>query len=143
MNLILGFLLYTLSAHASWHYNSNGGFGLYQPEGWIAQEQGRSSKLTSPSGKTSFFLASDWSSKVKTLEDLRKFVMAETKENPKATTLSNLPGFHTGSFSKGAYFLLRQEENFIVVEYQMASFGAETELGQEILGSIEVRKNFR
>lgn len=133
--LLLPFFFLSHMASASWHYNSNGGFGFYQPEGWRAEVNGRSSLLER--GVSSLFMGSDWVSSVKNLRDLEHYVRQETRANPRPIVVSTLSGFQTGDGAQGKIFVLRQEKNVMVVEFSFQS--PERQEGQEILGSIEIR----
>lgn len=131
------------TAQASWAYNENGGFGIYQPEGWESRIEGRSMTLEGPatdSDQSSIFLGSDWSSKAKDLEQLKALVTEETGEkNPESVTVSGLPGFRAGNSESGSLYVLRIPENFLVVSYELRGSLSQIEEGKVMLGSIEVR----
>src|SRR4051812_1237969 len=94
-------LFLSLPALASWHYNEDGGFGIYQPEGWSVRHEGRSSRLEGPesdSAQSEIFLGSDWISKVKTQEQLRSYVQSESGNTEIETiSVSGLEGFRAGT----------------------------------------------
>ncbi|MGZ3649856.1 MAG: hypothetical protein ACXVB9_01810 [Bdellovibrionota bacterium] len=139
------FLLFGLipALAGSWHYNENGGFGIYQPEGWSVQDEGRSTRLTGPerdSAQSDFFLGSDWVSKVKIPEDLRGYVQEETgSRSVESITVSGLPGFRAGTAEHGSYYLLRIPENVIVVQYDLRGSRDQIDEGLTMISSVEVR----
>jgi hypothetical protein len=130
-------------AFASWYYNQNGGFGIYQPEGWSVVESGRSARMTGPvtdTAQTDIFLGSDWKSSVKTLGDLKTWLQ-RTYPGVQLTTIqiSKLNGYRVGSEVDGAYYVLRLPENVIVVEYHLRGSDQQVDEGTTCLSSIEVR----
>lgn len=139
--LILLFL--ALPAHASWYYNADGGFGIYQPEGWNVSHNGRSSTLTGPvedTAQSRIFLGSDWVSHIDSPAALEAYVRAESGDkHPRAVTISDLPGFAVGSVAKGAIYLLRINENVIVIQYQLRGSKDQVGEGKTMIGSVEVR----
>jgi hypothetical protein len=140
--LALTALLLSHPALASWHYNEDGGFGIYQPEGWRVEHEGRSSRLTGPENdvaQSEIFLGSDWQTPVTSLEKLRAYVSAETGEAPEATTVSGLEGFRAGTPLRGSVYLLRAPENVIVVRYELRGSSDQVEEGRTMLSSIEIR----
>jgi hypothetical protein len=142
MNILLTLIL-SLSAHASWHYNENAGFGIYEPEGWTDHVNGRSSELTGPasdSAQSSLFLGSDWQISVQDLANLKKFALEDsgaTSATP--ITISELSGFRTGTAEHGAYYVLRIATNVIEVKYDLRGSAAQKTEGKTMLGSIEIR----
>jgi|GEM_PF-5111784 len=140
---VLSLFFVSANVQASWLYNDNGGFGIYQPEGWSSSIEGRSSSLLGPntdSAQSTIFLGSDWSSKARSIEQLRSFVTEETGDkNPEPIFISNLPGFRAGNAEKGSLYVLRIPENFIVVNYELRGSREQIVEGKVMLGSIEVR----
>lgn len=136
-------LLLTIPAQASWHYNENGGFGIYQPEGWQSSILGRSSTLTGPEtdrAQSEIFLGSDWVSKVENTSKLEAYVKKETGDaSPRPIEISGLAGFQAGKGPKGAIYLLRIPGNVIVVRYELKGSKAQIDEGETMLSSIEVR----
>lgn len=129
------------AAHASWHYNENGGFGLYQPEGWSVKVEGRSSELLGPPSepaRTKIFLGSDWMGGITTLAKLESR-LRRNELAPVATALAGLAGFRVGNERAGSFYLLRGPENVIVIHFQIRGSLSQREEGREALGSIEVR----
>lgn len=130
-------------ALAHWHYNEHAGFGIYQPEGWEARVEGRSSRLTGPAtdhAQSALFLGSDWVSSVKDEASLARYAHEQAAGRAVAPhAVSELPGFRVGDEEHGAYFVLRQPENVIVVEYDLRGSRAQIDEGQTMLGSIEIR----
>lgn len=142
MKLLL-LLLLSLSAHASWYYNEDGGFGIYQPEGWTVTHNGRSSTLNGPAAdraQSRIFLGSDWQSRVVDLPSLEAHAKAVSGDpHPRPVTISGLQGFRAGNARHGAIYLLRIRENVIVVNFDLKGSAAQIEEGRTMLGSIEVR----
>ncbi len=140
---VLFTLCFSINADASWLYNENAGFGIYQPEGWTSSSEGRSTTLSGPlhdSAQSEIFLGSDWSSRVRSLEELRAYAIRETGDkSPRAIKISGLDGFATGKEKAGAYFVLRSPENFIVVEFDLKGSSEQLEEGETMLGSIDIR----
>lgn len=143
MKALLLALLVASPAHASWHYNEDGGFGIYQPEGWEVQHEGRSSRLTGPESdvaQSEIFLGSDWTSRVRSPEDLERYAREESgSRKVEPITVSDLPGYRYGTPEHGGYFLLRLPENVIVVRYELRGSPSQIEEGSTMIGSIEVR----
>jgi hypothetical protein len=139
---ILAFLL-PVYAHASWHYNENGGFGIYEPTGWTDSVNGRSSQLTGPehdTAQSSFFLGSDWQSSVQTLDDLKKFALEDSGATTATPiTISELHGFRTGTALHGNYYVLRIATNVIEISYDIKGSKAQREEANTMLSSIEIR----
>lgn len=140
-------LLFSLSASpalASWHYNENAGFGIYQPEGWSATIEGRSSRLGGPVTDTSqseIFLGSDWVSlNVNDTESLKAHMEEETGlTHLVALTVSGLPGFRGGNDADGSIYVLRVPGNVIVIDYNLRGSREQLDEGGTMLGSIEIR----
>lgn len=146
MNILLVLILSlaaSMPALASWHYNDNGGFGIYEPTGWTDEVNGRSSQLTGPehdSAQSSFFLGSDWQNSVQTLDDLKRFALEDsgaTRATP--ITISGLSGFRTGTAEHGNYYVLRIPTNVIEVTYELKGSAAQKAEGKTMLSSIEIR----
>jgi hypothetical protein len=141
--LLMSSFLTPQTALASWLYNENGGFGIYQPEGWSSRIEGRSTSLSGPStdsAQSSIFLGSDWSAEADTLEHLKALVIEKTGDaNPEAIGVSGLQGFRAGSAENGALYLLRIPQNFIVVEFELRGSEDQVREGKVMLGSIEIR----
>jgi hypothetical protein len=145
-NLTAAIATFAFSAVAfagSWYFNQNGGFGIYQPDGWTLQEEGRSATLAGPSrdaDQSSIFIGSDWNLKTNSLEDLRARLQ---KDNPVAViepvTVSDLEGFRVGTETHGELHILREPTNIIVVEYDLKGSSDQISEGQEALSSIEIR----
>lgn len=140
--LCIGLLLST-PALAHWHFNEDGGFGIYQPEGWRIRPNGRSSRLLGPekdSAQSEIFLGSDWVSRIASLDDLARHVRAETGATELgAATISGLQGYQVGSKTSGAIYLLRVQNNVIVVEYSLRGSPEQIEEGETILSSIDIK----
>ena len=121
--LFLAILLNSSAAHAHWHYNENAGLGIYQPEGWIVRENGRSSKLFGPENdfaQSEIFLASDWNSKLNSLEALQFFIRDQNEgKDPDPIEFSGLQGFRVGNEERGALFLLRIPQNIIEICFHL------------------------
>lgn len=137
-------LALTSPALASWHYNENAGFGIYQPEGWSATIEGRSSRLGGPVTDTSqseIFLGSDWvSSSVKDADSLKKHMEEETGlHDLRPLTVSDLPAFRGGSNTDGSIYVLRVPGNVIVVDFNLRGSRDQLGEGETMLGSIEIR----
>lgn len=131
-------------AFASWHYNENAGFGIYQPEGWSATIEGRSSRLGGPVTDTSqseIFLGSDWvSPAVKDSDSLAAHMRNETGlGNLVPVTVSELPGFRAGTATDGSIYVLRVPGNVIVIDYNLRGSRGQLEEAETMLGSIEIR----
>lgn len=142
MNILLAILL-SLPAFASWHYNEDAGFGIYEPEGWSVDHEGRSSRLTGPandSAQSEIFLGSDWQSAVKTADDLQQFALSDSGAS-RATpiTISGLAGYRVGTAEEGAYYVLRIPENVIEITYDLRGSKAQKSEGKTMLSSIEIR----
>jgi hypothetical protein len=148
-SVILGFtiqLIGLLPAHealASWYYNRNAGFGVYQPENWRVIEHDRAAQLIGPENdfaQTEIFLGSDWDGKVRNLDELKSWVYKNTRfTNPRAYRISDLSGFQVGDTDEGAIFILRVPTNIIVIEYSMRGSAAQRNEGHTALSSIEIR----
>lgn len=142
MKLLL-LLLVSLSAHASWYYNEDGGFGIYQPEGWTVSHNGRSSTLTGPAtdrAQSQIFLGSDWQSKVVDLPSLEAYVKKISgDQHPRPVSVSELSGFQAGGKRHGSIYLLRIRQNVIVVNFDLKGSADQIDEGQTMLGSIEIR----
>ena len=142
MNAILALLL-SLPALASWHYNENAGFGIYEPEGWREFTQGRSSRLTGPesdSAQSEIFLGSDWQSSVKTLQDLEKFALSDSAAKRAIPIMtSGLRRYRVGTAQEGACYVLRIPENVIEVSYSLRGSDAQKSEGRKMLSTIEIR----
>ncbi|MGE3260693.1 MAG: hypothetical protein AB7K68_02830 [Bacteriovoracia bacterium] len=140
---LLFVLLAALSVQASWYYNEDGGFGIYRPEGWSVQHNGRSSVLHGPvtdKAQSEIFLGSDWVSRVDSVEALEKYVVGEAKDqHPRAVEISGLPGFRAGTAAKGAIYLLRIKENVIVIQYRLRGSPDQIAEGKTMLSSVEIR----
>lgn len=141
-------LLFGLTTNAtglrplSWNFNHDAGFGFYQPEGWRAARNGRSSTLRGPetdSAQSEFFFASDWVSGVKTPEELRAYVQRETGRPPAPRELSGLPGFVVGDRLSAGLWALRAPGNVIILRYELRGSPAQISEGEEVLSSFEVR----
>jgi hypothetical protein len=136
-------LLLSLAAHASWYYNEDGGFGIYQPEGWAVAHNGRSSTLTGPvsdRAQSWIFLGSDWQSRAVDLPALEAYVKAVSGDpHPRPITISELPGFRAGTARKGSIYLLRVPTNVIEVKFDLKGSADQLDEGRTMLGSIEVR----
>ena len=127
----------------SWRYNPNAGFGIYQPEGWHLTQEGRSSRIRGPDNdfaQSEIFIGSDWQSEIKTLEHLKNYVLRKESSPPQVLLLSGLNGFKTGSDIQGKYFLLREPQNIIVVEFELRGSKEQMEEGMTSLSSIEIRR---
>jgi hypothetical protein len=143
MKIFFFAILLPLSAHASWLYNENGGFGIYRPEGWTASIDGRSSQLRGPesdSDQSEIFLGSDWVSGVRTLSDLRKFAVKDSGTS-KLFPYSNsgLLGYRAGDSEHGALYVLRIPENVIEVKFQLRGSRAQIDEGETMVSSLEIR----
>ncbi|MGZ3694220.1 MAG: hypothetical protein ACXWQO_08460 [Bdellovibrionota bacterium] len=143
MKIFFLLLFVSIPAHASWYYNEDGGFGIYQPEGWNVHHNGRSSTLTGPTedkAQSQIFLGSDWVSHIDSTAALEAYVKHESHDShPRAIQISDLPGFQVGNAAKGAIYLLRINENVIVIQYQLKGSKDQIEEGETMLGSIEIR----
>lgn len=143
LSLLFSLLSFSPAAHASWHYNENAGFGIYQPEGWSVKVEGRSSLLRGPLTDTSqseIFLGSDWAGQVSDLAALEAHVKRETGDTTlEPVSVSELPGFRSGSPERGALHVLRAPGNIIVVEYDLRGSAPQIEEAATMLGSIEIR----
>lgn len=141
--LSLLFASFSPLAHASWHYNENAGFGIYQPEGWSAKAEGRSSRLRGPLSDISqseIFLGSDWAGQVNDLAALEAHVKSETGDTSlEPIAVSGLPGFRSGGPARGALHVLRAPGNIIVVEFNLLGSPAQIDEAATMLGSIEIR----
>lgn len=131
------------AAHASWHYNENGGFGIYQPEGWTSEIDGRSSRLGGPVTDTSqseIFLGSDWVSNVADQASLAAHMREETGfSDLRPVEVSGLAGFRAGDGTDGSIYVLRMPGNVIVVDYNLRGSRDQLDEGETMLGSIEIR----
>lgn len=146
---ILSLAIFTFSlAHGSphaqsWFFNRDGGFGIYQPEGWTAKHSGRSSTLLGPSkdvAQSEIFLGSDWNGAAKDIESLKAVVAKETGELEMHEILvSGLRGLAVGSEEDGSFYVLRIPENFIVVHFHLRGSIDQIDEGRTMLGSIEIR----
>jgi hypothetical protein len=128
----------------SFHYNENGGFGFYQPEGWRVFVNGRSSRLSGPAKEESqseIFAGSDWVGSVHSLADLKVYVEKEA-EGIRLSELrvGELNGFSaaTGA-NEGRWFLFRSDQNVIVLNFALRGSPAQVEEGRTILSSFEIR----
>lgn len=132
------------AAGFSFHYNENGGFGLYRPEGWGARDEGRSSRLTGPRqdfAQTEIFAGSDWVGRVHDGPGLLAYVREQSGGAPvEPIEVSGLAGY---AFRKGAdqgyWYLLRGDQNVIVLEYTLRGSSAQRREAAEVLGSFEIR----
>lgn len=132
----------SLSAHASWHFNENGGFGIYQPEGWSARVKGRSSRLLGPAkdfARSDLFLGSDWVDSVVSLPDLERYVREQNPHALRPVRISGLDGFRVGTEEEGVIYLLRSPKNVIVIEFHLRGSAPQREEGKIMLTSISVR----
>lgn len=141
--LLAGLLLLLSPAWAgSWHYNDYGGFGFLEPEGWRAEQNGRSSRLRGPetdTDRSELFVASDWQSEIRNLSELEAKIRRSEAGNPEPFQLSGLEGFRLGSGGEGKYFLLRQAKNVILVEFVLRGSKAQREEGALVLSSLAIR----
>lgn len=143
MKSILFFLLFsTVNAFASWHYNTDGGFGFYQPEGWTVEQDWRLSYLTGPakdSKQSKFLMGSDWIGNVLTLEDLKielksKYPDLEMTE----VKISGVSGFQVTIKKFTEIYLFRQKQNVMLIRYIMQGSQQQLDEANEVLSSIEV-----
>ncbi len=133
----------TSKSFGSWYYNENGGFGIYHPDGWIIQENGRSAVLSGPehdTAKSQVFLGSDWQSTVKTTQDLKAYLESHFAGHMlHAVTISNIEGFQFGDSVDGDIYLLRIPENIIEIDFSLRGSEAQVSEGQTALSSIDIR----
>jgi hypothetical protein len=140
--LFTAVLFIAQNSQASWHYNENGGFGIYEPEGWHAESRGRSSQLEGPDEEghaTEIFLGSDWVNHIDGLPALKRMVEKEEGVEPREVRAAGLAGFQVGSRSDGSTYLYRDRNNVIVIHFAIRGSSAQTEEAEEALRSIEVR----
>ena len=139
---LLALLSTDLAFAGSWYFNVNGGFGIYQPEGWEIKENGRSGLLKGPRSDThqsEIFLGSDWNSRVVDQISLKAF--AETSSSQEANPISafQLNGFKIGNELDGSFYLLRAPENIIIIEYHIRGSAEQIAEGKTALSSIEIK----
>lgn len=138
----LAFAVLPAVAAFSFHYNENGGFGFYQPEGWRARVNGRRSELKGPLtdfGQSEIAVGSDWVARVHSLEDLRAFAEDSAGGPLLGFRVGGLEGFKVEGNNRGAWFLLREDQNVIEVEFKLRGSAAQREEARLILDSIEIR----
>ena len=127
----------------SWYFNQDGGFGIYQPEGWSVAHRDRSSTIVGPemdSAQSEIFMGSDWNGHAQSLEDLKMILLEETGLSDfREVQVSGLSGFAVGTPENGAMYIFRVPENFIVVRYELRGSNDQIEEGKTMLSSIEIR----
>jgi len=128
----------------SFHYNENGGFGFYQPEGWRVEIAGRSSRLTGPereAERSEIFAGSDWIAKVHSLPNLRAFVAAAWPgAEIRSVQVGEVAGYEakTGP-GRGARYYFREDQNVVELFYALRGSAAQRAEGEEALGSFQIR----
>ena len=140
--LIVVLMLFSLNLLADWHYNQDGGFGFYQPDGWTLEQDNRISYLTGPSKDTKqskFLIGSDWIASVQTLDELRAEVKSKYADlKITKVILSDLPGFQVVYKKYTEIYLLRQPENVMLIRYLLQGSKQQREEGKVVLSSIEI-----
>ena len=141
-SLFLVVMLFSLNLLADWHYNQDGGFGFYQPDGWTVQQDNRISYLTGPvkdSKQSKFLIGSDWISNIHTIDDLRTEVKSKYPNlNMTAVTVSEISGFKVVYKKYTEIYLLRQPENVMLIRYLMQGSKQQQDEGKEVISSIEI-----
>lgn len=136
------FFVFSTKAHASWIFNHDGGFGIYQPEGWISKHNGRSTQVFGPKtdfAQSIFFLGSDWNSKIQTAADLKRNIETQCGCKSQSLQISGLSAFQIGHTTRGQIYVFRAPENFIYIEFDIRGSQPQVEDARLMISSIQVR----
>lgn len=126
----------------SWNYNINSGLGIYVPEGWGPSQDGRATTVTGPvkdTAQSRIFLGSDWITGIHSLKDLNVYLQKKFGSNLTPAKVSALDGFRHGSDTGGEFYVFREDENVILIEYAIRGSAGQRSEAKTMLDSVDIR----
>ena len=139
--IILSF--YSVSSFASWYHNQDGGFGFYQPESWQVEQDYRLSRMRGPAGdsqQSDFIMGSDWIENLHNVEDLKSEVQGKYPNSKLLPTeISGVKGFQVSVKKYTEIYLLRSDQNVILIRYLLQGSPTQIDEGHQVISSIEIQ----
>ncbi|MGZ3690224.1 MAG: hypothetical protein ACXVAX_01900 [Pseudobdellovibrio sp.] len=135
--------LYSFKSFASWYHNQDGGFGFYQPEAWQIEQDYRLSRMRGPAGdvkQSDFIMGSDWIENLHVIADLKAEVQSKYPNlKLEETEVSGIKGFRVIVKKYTEIYLLRADQNVILIRYLIQGSSSQIDEGHEVISSIEIQ----